>query len=201
MLINLLPHRDWALARQRQAWAVSIGLAALAGVLMALGASAWQGRQLTVQQAANSRLQQAIKGVDEQIKHMALTQAELEQLSLRETTLRGVRDESPLAGFLLQELAAHLPDGLYLTAVQQEGDKVRITGIARSGEEVFELLRQMVTAGQWLVRPELIEVAAAPAAKSRPGAPVGTPFAVRAFLQRPELTAAADIQLQLSALD
>jgi len=201
MLINLLPHRDWALARKRQAWAVSLGLAALAGALMALGASTWQARQLTAQQADNSRLQQAIKGVDEQLKHMALTQAELEQLSLREKTLRGVRDESPLAGFLLQELAAHLPDGLYLTAVQQEGDKVRISGMARSGEEVFELLRQMVTGGQWLVRPELIEVAAAPAAPSRLNAPVGTPFAVRAFLQRPELPLAAGVQRQPSAPD
>lgn len=201
MLINLLPHRDWALARKRQAWAVSIGLAALAGALMALGASAWQARQLTAQQAANSRLQQAIAGVDEQLKRLALTTVELEQLSRRETTLQGVRDESPLAGVLLQELATHLPDGLYLTAVQHEGDKVRINGIARSGEEVFELLRQMVTGGQWLVRPELIEVAAAPAALSRSGAPAGTPFAVRAFLQRPELPVAAGGQLQSSVLD
>ena len=93
------------MARKRQAWAVSIGLAALAGVLMALGASAWQARQLTAQQAANSRLQQAVAGVDEQLKRMAITTAELEHLSLREKTLQGVRDESPLAGFLLQELA------------------------------------------------------------------------------------------------
>lgn len=189
------------MARKRQSWAVSIGLAALAGVLMALGASAWQARQLTAQQAANSRLQQAVAGVDEQLKRMAITTAELEHLSLREKTLQGVRDESPLAGFLLQELAAHLPDGLYLTAVHQEGDSVRINGIARSGEEVFELLRQMVTGGQWLVRPELIEVAAAAAALPRPGVPAGTPFAVRGFLQRPELTAAAGGQIQSSVLD
>jgi type IV pilus assembly protein PilN len=201
MLINLLPHRDWALARKRQTWAVSIGLAALAGALIALGASAWQVRQLTVQQVANGRLQQAIAGIDEQLKRMALTTADIEQLSQRETALHGVRDESPLAGVLLQELAAHLPAGLYLTAVQQEGDKVRINGIARSGEEVFELLRQMVTGGQWLVRPELIEVAAAAAVLSRPSEPAGTPFAVRAFLQRPELTAVAGGQLQSSALD
>ena len=200
MLINLLPHRQWALARQRKTWAISMGLAALLGVLMAVGASAWLARQLVAQKAANSSLQQAITELEGQIKLKAQVKADLGQLSLRETALQDLRDESQLAGVLLQELAAHLPDGLYVTAMQQEGNKVRINGVARSGEEVFELLRQMVSDGQWLARPELIEVAA-PAALLRQGAPVGTPFSMRAWLKRPVLAADAGAQLHSSALD
>jgi type IV pilus assembly protein PilN len=201
MLINLLPHRQWALTRKRKAFAMSIGLAALVGALMAVGTSAWLGRQLAAQRAANSSLQQAIAAVEGQLKLKAQVKADLGELSLRETTLQDLRDESQLTGVLLKELAVHLPDGLYVTAMKQEGDKVRINGVARSGDEVFELLRQMVSDGQWLARPELIEVAAAPAAPLQQGAPVGTPFSMRAWLKRPDLPADGGPQLHSSALD
>ena len=189
MMLNLLPHRQWAMARKRKAFAVSMVLAALVGVLVAVATSVWLAHQLAAQRLASSSLQQAIAALDRQLKDKAQVKTDIVQLRLRETSLQALRDESQLAGALLQELAAHLPPGLYLTALTQEGDKVRINGAARSGQEVFELLRQMASGGQWLVRPELIEVAAAPAASVRQGEPVGTPFSMRAWLQRPELPA------------
>lgn len=189
MMLNLLPHRQWAMARKRKAWAVSMVLAALVGVLVAVAISVWLARQLAAQRLASSSLQQAIAALDGQLKDKAQVKTDLVQLRLRETSLQALRDESQLAGALLQELAVHLPEGLYLTALTQDGDKVRINGAARSGQEVFELLRQMASGGQWLVRPELIEVAAPPAASVRQGEPVGTPFSMRAWLQRPELPA------------
>ena len=189
MLINLLPHRQWALARQRKAFVVSTGLAAVVGVLIAVATSAWLARQLTEQRAANSDLQQAVNLLDGQLKRKAQLKTDLAQLRLREAALQDLREESQLAGILMRELATHLPDGLYLTVLKQDGDKVRIHGAARSGEEVFELLRQMVSGGQWLARPELIEVAAAPTASVRQSEPVGTPFSMRALLQRPALHA------------
>jgi type IV pilus assembly protein PilN len=189
MMLNLLPHRQWAMARKRKAWAVSMVLAALVGVLVAVAISVWLARQLAAQRLASSSLKQAIAALDGQLKDKAQVKTDLVQLRLRETSLQALRDESQLAGALLQELAVHLPEGLYLTALTQDGDEVRINGAARSGQEVFELLRQMASGGQWLVRPELIEVAAAPAASVRQGEPVGTPFSMRAWLQRPELPA------------
>ena len=177
------------MARKRKAFAVSMVLAALVGVLVAVATSVWLAHQLAAQRLASSSLQQAIAALDRQLKDKAQVKTDLVQLRLRETSLQALRDESQLAGALLQELAVHLPPGLYLTALAQEGDKVRINGAARSGQEVFELLRQMASGGQWLVRPELIEVAAAPAASVRQGEPVGTPFSMRAWLRRPELPA------------
>jgi type IV pilus assembly protein PilN len=191
MLINLLPHRQWALARKRKAFAVSMGLAAVVGALIAVASSAWLARQLTEQRAANSDLQQAVTLLDGQLKRKVQLNTDLALLRLREAALQDLRDESQLAEILMRELAAHLPEGLYLTALKQDGDKVRIHGAARSGEEVFELLRQMVSGGQWLARPELIEVAAAPGASVKQGEPVGTPFSMRAFLKRPELHASS----------
>jgi len=200
MLINLLPHRQWALARQRKAFATSMGFAALLGVLIAVGISAWQAHRLAAQRAANSSLQQAIAALDGQIKRKLQFKVATDQLRMRETTLQDLQDESRLAAILLRELAEHLPDGLYVTALKQDGDKVHINGVARSGEEVFELLRQMVSDGQWLARPELIEVAA-PTASVLQGEPVGTPFSVRVWLKRPELPFDGEAQRHSSAPD
>lgn len=201
MLINLLPHREWALARKRQEFAISMGLAVMVGVLIAVCTSAWLARQLEVQRAGNSKLRQAIFAVDLQLKLKAQVIAELGQLNLREKTLRDMRDESQLAGIFLQELAAHLPDGLYLMAMKQDGEKVHINGFSRSDEEVFELLRHMVNSGQWLARPELIEVASAPVAPLIHGVPAGAPFSMRAWLTRPKLPAENGAQLHSSVLD
>jgi len=110
-----------------------MALAAGVGVLIAVGTSAWLTHQLVLQRAANNSLQQAIEAVDGQLKVKAQITANIGQLNLRETTLQDLRDESQLAGVLLREVAAHLPDGLYLTAMKQDGYKARINGAARSG--------------------------------------------------------------------
>jgi type IV pilus assembly protein PilN len=207
MLINLLPHRAWARTRKRKAFFMSIWLSAMVGVLVAFGASAWLARQLEAQSVTNSSLQQAIAAVDGQLKLMSEVKVDLGLLAQRETTLQDLQEEGQLTGFFMRELAAHLPIGLYVTAMKQDGDKVHINGAARSGEEVFELLRQIVSGGQWIARPALIEVAAAPAALLSQGVPAGTPFSMQAWLQRPALSAAAaaaagaGAQLHSSALD
>lgn len=189
MMINLLPHRQWAMARQRKAFASAMALAVLVGVFVGIGIFSWLAHQLAQQRATSSSLQRAIAVLDGQLKDKVQVTTAMAQLRLRQTTLQDLRDESQLATMLLQELAAHLPPGLYLTALTQDGDMVRIDGAAQSGEEVFALLRQMVIGGQWLVRPELIEVTAASVAAVRQGEPVGTPFSIRVWLQRPELHA------------
>ena len=195
MLINFLPHREWALTRQRQQFAVSMAVAALLGLFMAAGLCTWLEQQLSVQRDANTILKQAIKAVDVQLKMKAKVKADIGTLSLRATTLQALQDERQLAAIWLDEVVGFLPEGLYLTALKQEGNTVRIDGVARSSEEVFELLREMASQGQWLARPELIEVAATPLSQdgfALVGTPMGTPFSMKAQLKRPELQTDAD---------
>jgi type IV pilus assembly protein PilN len=196
MLINFLPHREWALARKRKKFAVSMAVAALLGLVMAVGLFTWLEQQLRVQREINTVLKQAITAVDVQLKMKAKVNEAIGKLSLRETTLQALQDESQLAAVWLNELVRHLPEGLYVTALKQDGDSVRINGVARSSEEVFALLREMVREGQWLARPELIEVAATPVswdALASKGTLKGTPFSMKALLNRPDPQAGAKV--------
>jgi type IV pilus assembly protein PilN len=204
MLINFLPHREWALARKRKKFAVSMAVAALMGLVMAVGLFTWLEQQLMVQREINTVLKQAITAVDVQLKMKAKVNEAIGKLSLRETTLQALQDESQLAAVWLNELVRHLPEGLYVTALKQDGDSVRINGVARSSEEVFALLRQMVREGQWLARPELIEVAATPVsldALASKGTSRGTPFSMKALLNRHDPQAGAKVRQLASGTD
>jgi type IV pilus assembly protein PilN len=198
MLINLLPHRAWALARKRKNFIISLALAALLGLVLAAGVRVWLGQQLSAQMSANSLLTIEISAVDKQLKEMSQVNEEMVKLRLRESTLQALQDERQLSAVWLQELAEHLPDGLYLTALKQDGDKVIVNGMARSDEQVFELLRQIASPGRWLAQAELIEVTGAPLTLDAL-ALTGTPFAMRALLKRPAGRDAAHVAQPISA--
>ncbi len=197
MLINLLPHRAWALARMRRNFATALTIAALLGLLFGTGSSLWMGLQLAAQASANSILINEISAVDAELKKMAQVNEDLVKVSLRESTLETLRHEGKVSAALLQEVADLLPDSLYLTSLKQEGDKVGIHGVARSNEQVFELLRRIGSEGKWLVQAELIEVTGAPL-NMDVLALTGTPFAMRALVQRTRPPADPDVVLHPS---
>ena len=59
---------------------------------------------------------------------------------------------------LLNELVRLSPEGLVLKSLVQTGGDVVLTGLAQSNERVSELLRNAAQNGNWVERPELIEV-------------------------------------------
>jgi type IV pilus assembly protein PilN len=61
----------------------------------------------------------------------------------------------------MNELVRQLPDGVYLTSMKQDNQRVTLTGMAQSNERVSELLRNLGNSSPWLVQPELVEITAA----------------------------------------
>jgi type IV pilus assembly protein PilN len=182
MLINLLPHRKWALARKRQNVATSLMMAALLGLVFAAVSSVWLGYQISEQEAANNILKKEISSVDGLLKKAIQVKQDMAKLTLRETTLQNFQAQRKLPAVWLQEVVENMPDGLYLTALKQVGNDVNINGVARSNEEVFELLRRVARHGQWLAQAELIEVTDTPSTLDALTL-TGTPFAMRALLK------------------
>ncbi len=192
MLINFLPHRKWNLARKRQKFATSLAVAALLGLVLGAGSSVWIGWQLTAQKSDNSLLKNEISAVDKALKKMTLLNEDIVKLKLRETTLQTLRDDGKRSAVWLHEVAANLPDGLYLTALKQDGDKVSIQGVARTNEQVFDFLRRISLESQWLVQAELIEVTSASLSKDDL-ALTGMAFAMRALLKHIKRPADFDV--------
>lgn len=160
ILINLLPHREAARKRRKDAFNVSLGLAALAGGLLAgIIFLAFQS-QISEQQGRNQLLQTEIKRFDAQIKDIAGLESEITALRARQQAVEDLQADRNLPVHLLTELVKQLPDGVYIVSMRQENQTVTLQGVAQSNERVSELLRNLGNNTPWFSKPELIEIVA-----------------------------------------
>jgi len=166
ILINLLPHREAARKRRREVFHLTLGMAALAGVLICSIAYSWYTTHIESQRGRNTFLQFEVKRLDEQIKDIATLQAEINSLKARQTAVEDLQGNRNLPVYLLNELVRQLPDGVYLNSLKQENQTVVLTGIAQSNERVSELLRNVSNNSEWLFKPELVEITASTVALS-----------------------------------
>ena len=166
ILINLLPHREAARKHRREVFFVTLGLAALAGVLICIVMYSWYRTQLESQRGRNTFLQSEITRLDVQIKDIATLQAEINSLKARQAAVEDLQGNRNLPVYLLSELVRQLPDGVYVNSLKQENQIVLLTGIAQSNERVSELLRNVANNSAWLSKPELVEITAGTVALS-----------------------------------
>jgi len=160
ILINLLPHREAARKRRREVFYATLGVAALAGVLISGAVYTWYLAQIESQQAKNNFLKTEITRLEGQIKDIATLQAEIAALRARQTAVEDLQGNRNLPVYLLSELVKQLPDGVYINSMKQDNQTVLITGVAQSNERVSELLRNLANNSPWLTRPELVEIVA-----------------------------------------
>lgn len=161
ILINLLPHREAARKRRKEAFFATLGLAALLGGLICGGVYVWYQAQISSQQNKNIFLQNEIKKLELQIKDVATLQGEIAALRARQQAVEDLQSDRNMPVHLLNELVKQLPDGVYVNSMKQEGASVTLVGVAQSNERVSELLRNLANSSEWFTRPELIEIVAA----------------------------------------
>ena len=158
---NFLPHRALARQQQRERFRRKLGLAAGLGLLLALLGLVGLQRQISVQQEKNQLLEADIAGFDAGIKALAVLQAEVGLLQAREQALQALQLERRLALRLFTELPRHLPEGLVISSLRQDGKTLNLSGFALSNDRVSEFLRQLAQGYDWFSGPELVEVVAA----------------------------------------
>jgi type IV pilus assembly protein PilN len=166
ILINLLPHREAARKRRREAFYATLGASAVAGGLIAGGVYLWYAAQISDQQSKNLVLQTEIKRLEGQIKDIANLQAEIASLRARQQAVENLQADRNMPVHLLNELVRQMPDGVYVGTMRQTDQSVLITGTAQSNERVSELLRNLGNKSPWLSKPELVEITAGSVALS-----------------------------------
>ncbi|HEY6086813.1 MAG TPA: PilN domain-containing protein, partial [Burkholderiaceae bacterium] len=102
-----------------------------------------------------------------QIKDIANLRAEIDALKARQKAVEDLQTNRNIPVHLLNELVKQTPEGVYLSAIRQTGRVVAVTGVAQSNERVSEFLRNTLYNSPWLEKPELVEIAAAGAARQR----------------------------------
>jgi len=191
ILINLLPHREEKRQRRKIAFFAGLGAAAVAGLLVVGIWFAVLEQLKSAQQARNEFLKSEIVKLDAQIKDIAALSAEIESLKARQKAVEDLQTDRNIPVYLLNELVKQTPEGVYLTAIRQNGQVVAINGIALTNERVSELLRNTLYNSAWLERPELIEIKATHVQTGARESRRLFDFSMRVTLKRPPAAAAA----------
>ena len=158
ILINLLPHREARRLARRRNFFLGVALSAVAGLGVAAAGLSGLTQLTFVQEERNAYLQTEISRLDGQIKDIASLRAEIDALKARLQSIEDLQTDRNVPVHLLNEVARLSPEGLHLKSLVQTGADVVLTGVAQSNERVSELLRNVSLNGEWLERPELIEV-------------------------------------------
>jgi type IV pilus assembly protein PilN len=193
ILINLLPHREAARKRRKEAFAASVIAAVLLGGGIGVAVFGLYQAQILNQQERNQFLTTQIATLDSQIKDIANLQAEIASLRARQGAVEGLQADRNLPVHLLNEMVKQLPDGVYINSMRQTDQTVMLQGVAQSNERVSELLRNLANNSLWLARPELIEITAGSVALSARDQRRVANFTMRVGLRR-----AADVQKELA---
>jgi len=157
--INLLPHREVRRKQQQQQFFILLAFVLVVGGAVWFVVRSYLDEQLETQQARNKYLQDEIVKLDKQIAEIQKLKEQTAALLARKRvveTLQGNRAETV---HLLDQLVRQLPEGVYLKAVKQSGNRVTITGLTQSQARVSTLMRNLESSPH-LENPNLVEIKA-----------------------------------------
>lgn len=157
--INLLPHREMKRAVRRREFNFI-----LLGVLVGCAAFWYVGKlyldeRIASQQRRNDLLVAENKKLTEQIDEIKRLKEQTSALLARKSVVETLQVNRSASVKLVDQLVRQLPDGVYLKAVKQTGQKINMVGLAQSNARVSTLMRNLESS-PYLEKPELVEIKA-----------------------------------------
>lgn len=155
--INLLPWREARREKEKKEFnaylALAVALAAFIVFLMNLYANS----MITEQTSRNAILENEIKLLDKQLVEIKKLKELRQALITRMTIVQNLQATRTLTVRMFDELIRVLPDGVFLTQIEREGNKITLYGYAEANSNISELMRQIEN-NQWIKKPELTEI-------------------------------------------
>lgn len=156
--INLLPHREERRKQRKKAFVTLLVMCAIVGGAVVLAVGGFIANNISNQTQRNTFIKAENAKLDAEIKEIATIRQEIDALKARQQAVEDLQGDRNQPVYLMDELVQQVPEGIYLRAFKQDGQRVIITGYAQSNERVSELLRNLSNNSPWLERPDLIEI-------------------------------------------
>ena len=158
--INLLPWREQERKVRRREFGVAAGAAVFAGVVfMGGGMILYQG-WIDAQNAKNELLKKEIVKLDAQIADIQDLENRKQRLVARMEIIERLQRKRPEIVHLFDELTRTVPEGVYLTNIKENGNKLELRGVAQSSTRVSTFMRN-IDASVWMDNPQLLVVESA----------------------------------------
>jgi type IV pilus assembly protein PilN len=152
--INLLPWREQERKVRRREFMVAAGGAVFAAVIFVLGGKLLYSSWTDSQREKNTLLTKEIVKLDAQIADIQDLENRKQRLVARMEIIEKLQRKRPEIVHLFDEMVKTVPDGVYLTAIKQTGNKLEIHGVAQSSTRVSTFMRN-IDSSVWMDNPVL----------------------------------------------
>lgn len=153
--INLLPWRETERKRRQREFAlgggIALALTLVAALLVHLQNEAW----ISGQQSRNQFLTDQIAQLQRQIKEIEALEETKAGLLARMSIIQQLQESRPEVVRLFDELVLAIPEGVFLTKVEQSGRNVVLEGRAQSNARVSAFMHNVEGSG-WIGNPRLL---------------------------------------------
>lgn len=147
--VNLLPWREVRRKQREREFYVTLLIAALIGLAVALLWIFWMGARIDNQESRNDYLRAQITQLDAKIAQIEDLKETREQLLARKEIIEQLQANRAQMVHLFDELVKATPDSVRLTSLTQNGDKLHLEGVAQSNASVATYMRS-IEASPWL---------------------------------------------------
>lgn len=152
--INLLPWREKLRKERQQQFYAILGLGAVCGLLIVLLMHIQMEALIDHQIARNQYLEREIAEMDKRIAEIEKLEETRNALVERMKVIETLQTSRPVVVHLFDEMVTTLPEGVYLTSLTQNGNRLTLTGKADSHARVSSYM-QRIDASPWLGKPNL----------------------------------------------
>jgi type IV pilus assembly protein PilN len=182
--INLLPHREEKRKQLIKDFYSLLLLAFIVGALVIVVVGVINSHEIGVQSERVDFIKKENAKLDEKIKEVANLTQEIDALKARQQAVEDLQGDRNQPVFLLDELVKQTPEGMYLRALKQEGQRVTLNGYAQSQERVAEFIRNLSSKSEWMSKPELNDIHTAGIGQGRDAKKVYD-FTINVGIKRP----------------
>lgn len=146
--INLLPWREELRQERQKNFGVAAAVAVALAAMVVWYTHSYFAARIDQQGRRNKFLEGQIAEIDEQIKEIRKLEETRERLIARMEIIDQLQRSRPVIVHLFDELVRTVPEGVYLTSIDQTNDRFLVKGIAQSSTRVSNYLRD-IDASEW----------------------------------------------------
>ena len=152
--INLLPWREQERKIRRREFTVAACGAIVAAAVFVGGGKLVYSSWTDSQTEKNNLLKKEIVKLDSQIADIQDLETRKQRLVARMEIIEKLQRKRPEIVHLFDEIVKTVPDGIYLTAIKQSGNRLEIHGVAQSSTRVSTFMRN-IDSSVWMDNPVL----------------------------------------------
>lgn len=178
--INLLPWREEQREERKRQFLSALVLVAILAGLIGFAWNTIVNSKIASQDSRNSLLDAQIKLLDAEAKEIRELKEDKAEMLDRMQVIKGLQTNRPEIVKLYDQLVVSMPDGIYISNLAVQGNRMSMDGKAESNNRISALMRQLDQAEKFN-SPNLEEVTADKELGSQ-----GSQFTMTAVIASPE---------------